>query len=199
MWTMNNVLGLVGLTLRSPQEGASSVLALSLPRPVVWQILLLITVVSVLLAQLTLAMLVSSTPSLAADMLFLSPFVAVMVHGGTIVLTVFAIFWIGRLFGGKGAFEETLALVTWLQFVFVLLQVVQTLAFLVDPTIADLLGLVAIGLFFWLLTNFVAVLHGFSSLGLVFAGIIGSAFAIALALVFLFTIIGLSMPGLENV
>ena len=58
----------------------------------------------------------------------------------------------------------------WLQFIMALLQAVQLVAVLILPLLAALLGLVGLGLFFWLLTGFVAELHGFRSPMQVFAG-----------------------------
>ena len=97
---------------------------------------------------------------------------------------------------GTGSFEEALLLITWMQFIFVVLQVVQSLAFIFFPVVAGLIGIVALGLFFWLLTNFIAVLHGFSSLGLVLVGIIGSAIGIVMGLSLVLAILGVTVPGI---
>jgi Yip1 domain len=111
-----------------------------------------------------------------------------------LVVMVFAVFWIGRAMGGTGSFEESILLVAWLQFVMVCLQVVQTGVLLVSTTIAEIFGLLGIVLFLWLLTNFVAVLHGFTSLFKVFVMILVSAFGIAFGLSILLTLIGVTMP-----
>jgi hypothetical protein len=83
-------------------------------------------------------------------------------------LAAHAIAYIGRLFGGVGGFDGALALVTWLQFIFLLVQLVQLVLLIVLPPIAAVVTILAIGLFFWLLVNFIAELHGFTSVGMVF-------------------------------
>lgn len=195
-WTFQNVMGLVGQTLRDPREGASTLLNYAPVRAVIWQMLLFVIVVSVLLAHATEALFSSATAEFVSGPFALSPFAAVAVQGGLLVLTVYAAYWIGKAFGGTGSFEEALLLITWMQFIFVVLQVVQSLAFIFFPVVAGLIGIVALGLFFWLLTNFIAVLHGFSSLGLVLVGIIGSAIGIVMGLSLVLAILGVTVPGI---
>ena len=96
--------------------------------------------------------------------------------------------------GGTGSFEETILIVAWLQFVMICLQVVQTGVLLLSTPVAEIFGLLGILLFLWLLTNFVAVLHGFSSLFQVFVMILVSAFGIAFGLSMILTLIGVTMP-----
>jgi uncharacterized membrane protein len=48
--------------------------------------------------------------------------------------------------------------------------------------LALVISLVSLVLFFWLLTSFIAELHGFASLGWTFAGMIGAFFGMTLAL-----------------
>ncbi|NCM97616.1 MAG: YIP1 family protein, partial [Rhodobacterales bacterium] len=83
-----------------------------------------------------------------------------------------------------GRFDEALILVVWLQFVLLGLQAVQLVAYAVAPLLADLIGLATVALFFWLLTNFVAELHGFKSLGLVFVGVLATLVVMVLGLAF---------------
>jgi hypothetical protein len=46
------------------------------------------------------------------------------------------------------------------------------------PPLAGLITIIAIALYIWLLVNFIAVLHGFTSLGMVFVATLMSAFAL---------------------
>ena len=111
-----------------------------------------------------------------------------------LVVMVFAIHWVGRALGGRGSLEESILLVSWLQFIMVCLQVVQTLSLLVLPVVASLLGVVGLVLFLWLLTNFVAVLHGFKSLAQVFVMILVSAFGLVFVATIVLSILGVPMP-----
>ncbi len=198
-WTFGNMLRLVGLTIRDPREGASTILSFAPAQTIIWQMLLLIVVVSIILGEIVAALVLGSGLDAAGTPFALSPFSAVFVHGGLLVLVVFAIHWIGRAFGGNGSFQESLLLMTWMQFIFVVLQVAQTIALLVLPIVAELIGIGALLVFFWLLTNFIAVIHGFRSLGMVFVGLILSAIGIVLGLSILLAVFGVSIPGIENV
>jgi len=104
-----------------------------------------------------------------------------------------AIHRIGRAFGGTGRFEEAMLLVIWLQFIFILVQLVQVLAFTLLPGLAAIITILALGLFFWLLTNFIAVLHGFTSLGMVFVATILSLIGIIFAMSLVLALLGVGM------
>jgi hypothetical protein len=62
-------------------------------------------------------------------------------------------------------------------------QVVQLLTLILFAPLAGLVNLAGLVLFFWLFTSFIAEVHGFSSRWAVLAGVIGSGFVIAFALV----------------
>jgi len=64
-------------------------------------------------------------------------------------------------------------------------------ALAVLPGLVGLIAVVSIGLFFWLLVNFIAVLHGFRSLGMVFLMTLASGSAIAFLLALVLTSLGL--------
>ncbi len=194
-WTLKDLLGLAVETIKNPREGASTILNFAPPREAIWYMLALVVVLSVILAQAT-ALLVSGGG--ANGPFALSPLMLGFVQGGLLLVMIYATFWIGRAFGGTGSFEETMLLVTWLQFILVCLQVAQTLAMVLLPPFAGLIGIAALFLFFWLLVNFVAILHGFASLGMVFAGIILSFFGIGFGLALILTLIGLT-PEMGNV
>jgi hypothetical protein len=75
--------------------------------------------------------------------------------------------------------------------VMVALQLVQFVAFLLSPALAGMIGLAGLVLFFWLMSSFIAELHGFASRGAVFVGIIGVIIATGLVLgVVLIAIVG---------
>ena len=101
----------------------------------------------------------------------------------------------GMISGATGA----LAVVTWLQVVLVCVQLVQTVALLLMPPLGLLIGWAALLLFLWMLTNFVAELHGFKSLGLVFVMILASSLGIVFVFSLVLTILGLGPTGGFNV
>ena len=181
-------------TVRSPREGAAWVMTFDIPRAERWLLLFLITVLSVILAHISGLLLFSQTDMFMGQILA-SPFISTILQMSVLVITVFLVFWMGRAMGGQGGFGDTILLVAWLQFIMGCLQVIQLIAMLTIPAFGSLLGVVGLVLFFWLLTNFVAELHGFQSLGQVFAMVIVGVIAIGFCMIFLFALIGVSITG----
>lgn len=195
-FTPNTVLNLVVQTIKAPQEGASTILSMGLTRDVLAQLLCFVVVVSVLTGQLGVFAMGGGLQDGAMTGPFLmSPLVATFVQFALLIVLITSVHVIGRALGGRGSFEESLALVTWLQFILLSLQVVQIVALLLFPLLGGLIGLLSILLFLWLLVNFIAVIHGFSSLGLVLVGVIISAFGILFAMSLILAMLGLSFPG----
>jgi len=184
-------------TLRNPRAGAARVLAENLPAPVLWTMLVTVVALSVVLGQGSLLVV---TGGAAADNPYLAnPLVMWGLQCALLFVMVHAIHHIGRAMGGQGVFEDTLALVVWLQFVMACLQVVQTAALFILPPVADIIGIVGLVVFMWLLTQFTAVAHGFTRLGMVFVMIILSAFGITFLLSIVLSMLGIVVPGDLNV
>ena len=179
-------------TVANPREGAETVLALGLPHRALWLSFALVIVLSMLLGDILY--LVADIPQggpLTGPM-GASPLVMGALQAGFLYLMAHAITMIGRMFGGTGRFEEALTLIVWLQFIFLCVQVVQLIALIALPPVAGLITILALGLFLWLLVNFIAALHGFTSLGLVFVMTILSAFALLFGLSLVMTMLGLT-------
>jgi hypothetical protein len=98
-----------------------------------------------------------------------------------------------RFFGGTGSFEESALLVIWLQFILICVQVIQIATLFVLPPLAGLITIIAIALYLWLLVNFIAVLHGFTSLGMVFVATLLSAFALLFVFSLILSVLGLGV------
>ncbi len=183
--TFSGLLKLALMTAQQPRLGARVVLGQNLPMAARWTALAFTAIASALSIHLTLALMPPSEAVLPG------PVMLAILQGGVMLVTAVAIHNIGRWRGGRGRFEDAVLLMAWLQFTMLCLQVVQMAVMLVAPLLADMIGLAGIVLFLWLLTAFVAELHGFSSLGAVFAGIMGTIFALALLLsVVLASVIG---------
>lgn len=179
-------------TVSNPREGAETILSLGLPRQALWLAFALVVVLSMILGDILY--LVAGVPQdgpLTGPMGG-SPVVMGLLQGAFLFMMTHAVTQIGRLFGGTGRFDEALALVVWLQFIFICVQIVQLIAVIVVPPVAGLITIFALGLFLWLLVNFIATLHGFTSLGLVFAMTIVSAFALLFTLSLILTMLGIT-------
>lgn len=172
---------LLVLTFRDPQEAMRRVLSLELGVQTIWTALFLISIVSVLLSKLFEGMLPADVTS-SASPLPSAPFVLVTVIWLAIVVLVLCIYFIGQAFGGKGNFEGALRTGVWLQTVMVVLQIGQLALFLISPIFAVLSAYVVMGVAIWLMVNFVTTLHGFQSKLHVLIGLIVSAFGVSFAL-----------------
>jgi hypothetical protein len=193
--TLNSLLAMAWRTVRNPREGATELLSLGVPREALWPALALVVVLSILFAQVT-SLLMTGQAGMGG--MPIGPAATGFIQLLLLVVMVFAIFWIGRAMGGSGSFEEAILLVAWLQFIMVCLQVLQAAALLILPPVAGLIGVAGLVLFLWLLTNFIAVLHGFSSLVQVFIMILVAAFGIAFGLSIILTLIGVTVPVVEG-
>lgn len=193
--SLNALVPMAWRTVKNPREGAAEVLSLGFPREAIWSALALVVVISIMLAFLGDLI----TPDMPGTRgMLLSPAAMGFIQLLLMLVMIFAVFWIGRAMGGTGSLEETALLVIWLQFIMICLQVAQTAALLVIPPLAGMIGVFGLVLFLWLLTNFIAVLHGFSSLIQVFIMILVAAFGIAFGLSIILTIIGISVPVVEG-
>lgn len=192
--TLSDLMRLAFESVRAPREGARQVQTVDLPRGARWQALIAVVIVSVLLSQAT-AFLAPAGSDILMGAMLANPIGATIVQLCLMVIMVFSVFWIGRAMGGHGSFDDTILLIAWMQFIMVGLQLVQTAALVLIPPLASLIGVLGLGLFFWLLTNFVAELHGFRSLFQVFLMIILSIIGIAFVLSLVLSIIGIAVPG----
>lgn len=182
---------LLRTTLADPREGARRVIALHLPQAARWQALFAVVALSVLFSHLT-ASLFGAEDALAG--FGGNPLVAAAVLAGFSVGMAAAIHAVGRAFGGRGRFADALILVAWLHAVGFALQVAQLVVMLVMPPLAQLVVIAVIALLFWLLTGFVAELHGFRSRAQVFMMILLALFILSFALAFVLASLGIAPP-----
>ncbi|WP_226782327.1 Yip1 family protein [Oceaniglobus trochenteri] len=196
MMNLTTLVPMAVQTVQNPRAIAERLMALNLGRAVLWQALALVVVISILLAEISNLALGTWTGG-GAPSLFISPLRMGLIQLSLLVMMVFAIFWVGRACGGTGRFQDGLVLVVWLQFIMACLQVIQTVALLIMPMLAWVVGVFGLILFLWLLTHFIAILHGFTSLAKTFLMIIGTSFGFAFGLSLILAVIGVSVPGME--
>lgn len=179
-------------SLRDPRAAARRIMAIDMPSSVRWEALALVVILSALVRQISILMM---TGELTAPGLLGTPLQSVAIQGAVLLVMVQAIYHVGRALGGTGGFGQTLTLVSWLQCVMIGVQVAQVVALTIIPPLAGLIGIAGMVLFLWLLTNFIAELHGFPSLGRVFAMILATAFALAFVVALVMGILGIQPPG----
>jgi hypothetical protein len=184
---MGNLLRMTRETVSNPREGAAQILALGLSGQALHIAFGLVIILSMLLGEIVVLI----SPPAPPEALNISPVSLGVVQAAFLFVITHAITWIGKWFGGTGQYTGALALIVWLQFIFLVVQLVQLAAMLIIPPLAGLITILAMGLFFWLLVNFIATLHGFTSLGLVFVATILSAFGIIFVLSLVLTLLGI--------
>jgi hypothetical protein len=173
---------LARLSLEDPRAATRRLLSLGVPLPARTVGLLLMAVASAVLMHLGFLILPVTDDPLAA-LLMQSPFQTAVIQWLILTVSVLLIHRIGRAWGGKGSLPDTLLVVVWLQVIMLGVQVLQLLALVLSPPLAGVLNLAGLVLFFWLMSSFVAELHGFGSRWAVLAGLLVTGFAVAVLLV----------------
>lgn len=181
------VSALVRLTLTRPRDAAERLIGMNVPDDARWLGFVLVVVLSVLLSHASL--------TLMGDAEYGGSLLNVAVMQSTILLaTVVAVQGVGRLFGGRGTFPDTLLLMAWLQFVMLVFQIVQMASLALMPPLFGLIVVLSLVAFLWMLTNFIMALHGFQSALKVVVSIIFTIFAMSFALAILLAVFGM-VPG----
>lgn len=191
-----NWQALVVDTLRDPAETGRQIIGWQVPRPVIYQALILVAALNALMAGVTEFIMPSpmQLPPLLAN-----PLSFFVVIAGGLVISAHLIYWAGRALGGQGDLSDVLVLMVWLQALRALAQVVVVVLALIAPGIAALfaLGVAIFGL--WLLLNFIKVSLNFATLGHAAGLLVAVMAGILLGLMLLITLTGVTDLGLSNV
>ena len=192
--TLGSLLRLARDTVSNPREGAATVLSFAPRRQALWLMFALVVVASLMMGEIVALVTVLPADGPMTGPFVQSPMALGLIQAAFLFLMIHAIYHVGRFFGGTGSLEEAALLVIWLQFIFICVQVIQIAAMLLLPPLAGIITILAVGLFFWLLVNFIAVLHGFTSLGLVFVVTLLSAFGMLIFLSLVLASLGVVVP-----
>ena len=166
-----NLLGLARITLQSPAQAVAFLRGLDLPMVARWSGFWFVAVMSAILVHLDMMLQPIVIEGFLAQFIG-NPFLTAVLQAGFLLLTVTACTQVGRLFGGTASFADTLLVLTWMQTLLIGLQILQIVLAIILPPLGNLLSLVTLVMTFWLMTHFVAALHGCRSHGLVFLGVI---------------------------
>ncbi|QBY00413.1 YIP1 family protein [Rhodophyticola sp. CCM32] len=188
--TLGALLRLARHTVANPREGAATMLSFAPSRQALWLMFALVVVLSTFFGAILGLLRIRGDDAVMA----FSPVFLGLTLGVILFVAMHAIYRIGRAFGGTGRFEETMLLVIWLQSILTCVLLLRILALLVLPWLEPILVLAELALLFWLLIHFIAVLHGFQSLGQVFVMVILSIIGIAFLAGVIFEILGVPIP-----
>ncbi|MBC9247166.1 YIP1 family protein [Paracoccus sp. 11-3] len=171
-------------TFRDPRGMAKWLIAQNFPIPARWIAVVLVAVVSALLSFFWQAILDARLPTenAAAASPLDYPLFTAAVQVAAIVISAAAMAFVGRLFGGKGRFEDAMVLTAWTEFVMIPVECVHLLLVLLLPSIASITGIAVVVLFFWLTVQFIMALHGFASAGKVALGMFATLLVLGLVL-----------------
>lgn len=174
--------------LREPRAAAADVIALAPPREALVPAMLLVTVISVLINAGAEA--VAPTPLGRIPHFQLTVFLLVL-----FVSFAFAVCKTGQVLGGIGTCSDSLLLAVFFQAIFVPAQVLQVFLMVVSPFLASLLALFLFGFGIWVNLNFIAALHGFSTLGKAVGVMLLASVVVALIMAIVAPIIGINLFG----
>lgn len=190
--TMSDWRQLAITSLSDPAQAARTLMAMRIPRDALWTGLFLVAVLNTILAGLSDILIHNPTPLPA---IFSVPVVYFAVVSGGLILTVYSIFWTGRMMSGKGTFEDVLVLMVWLQMLRVIVQAVTLVLFLVMPMFAALLVFAASLVGVYILVHFVNQAHQLGSIPRAAGVLIASVLLIVLGLTMLLSLVGGASMG----
>jgi len=187
-WNLPNLLSALRYSLQSPRDAIRQVIASEPPMTARWIALLLVAIASTFLMLLSLSLVPSDELPPAFVRAMGSPLSLAVIHLVMLFVSVQLLFRIGRFWHGRGSFADSLTVLIWFQIIMLVVQAVQLALQVLLPPFAPAAYFAGLVLFFWLLTNFVAELHGFASLSKTFFGIL-----VALAVLILLLVFGLAL------
>ena len=183
------VTSLVRETFANPRGAAARVLGMDVPDDGRWLAFVLVVVLSVALGQASV-LLMGEGEGVGGSLLFMAMF-----QSSVLLALVVAVHGLGRMAGGKGDFPDALLLITWLQFVMLIFQVVQIVALVAVPPAFGIVTILSLLVFLRTLAGFTMALHGFTSALKVMAGIIFAFFVLAMAIAMVLTMVGFAPAG----
>lgn len=192
MTPMMSFPALAVLTLRDPKEAAAQIMGMNLPRDVLLLAVALVAILNTILSSVS-DMIFPVPPPLNA--LVANPFVFFVIVAGGLLLTVYAIFWTGKMLGGEGEVADLLALIVWLQVLRSVAQVAVLVALIAAPFLAGFLVLIAGIATIWIFVNFVSAGLHLNSLLRAFVVVLLGGIALVIGLTMFLSAIGLSSMG----
>ena len=183
---------LILMTVTAPEKAARSILSVAWPRKAMWNSLVLIIALNAIIYSLQEMLF-----PLPSEVVFprLMPLVYFAVVLALQVVFIHTLQASCRWLGGQGTIDGLLAVVVWLQFLQLVLQLAMTVLFLVAPVLAGLLNLAVTFFGMLIFANFINEVHQLKSLWRAFGALMMASIIIALALSLLLGLTGPSFLG----
>ena len=183
---------LVLQSFTEPRKVAEYLISLDIDRRSLWLLLGLVSILSALVLSAVAA--VTPAPE-GVQTVSLSPWMAAVFVGFVMLAMVFALHYIGRWLGGTGSLDSTILLISWHQGITVAFQLLQLVLVLISPLLGSFANFAGIVFLFYILLQFIDVLHGYKSLWKSFGAFALSIVAMVIALSLLLPILGLPIAG----
>jgi hypothetical protein len=177
---LNTLWAEVRAAVQFPRHSARRVLDRNLAQKTAALALLVVAILTALVS--AFIGMIGQTTGAEGMMFALTPLNWALIQVSGMFFAAFVITVAGQWFGGTGTLAGSMAVLAWMQFILLLVQLAQLVITLLLPIFAQPIFLAVAMLSIWLMVNFVAELHGFSSLIKVFFGILGTGFALIMAL-----------------
>lgn len=151
---------MIQTSLRTPRTAADLIIAIELPRDVLWTALALVAVINTFMLYFLVQ--ITETP-VPIPGYFDRPMTLFFLNAGLMVVYIHAMFWAGLAIGGQGRLMDVLAVVVWFQALWLMAQVATVLISLAVPGLGALVsfGVAIWGL--WIFLNFLAAALNLSS------------------------------------
>ncbi|GHF56347.1 Yip1 family protein [Seohaeicola zhoushanensis] len=190
--TLDDARTLALQSVTDPAAAARAVLALKLPRAVLWQGLVLMAVLQAMIYAVS-------------DIAFPGPNTTRWIFGAPLqffaiallgmVLFVYALHFAGRMFDGHGSLEDVLAVMVWLNALRALVQVAMLVLSLTVPMLAIVLMLGATFVGLYITVHFIKQALRLNSLLNAFFVMLIASLVIGIALSILISVVGDPLPG----
>jgi hypothetical protein len=181
---LNTFFPIAAQAVREPREAASTLMSMGVPTAALWPAFGALVCLSVILSFL------SGGLEPAAGQASVGPLVLAVTSAVAGAASVFLVWKVGAAMDGTGRFEEALLLTVFLQGLIFAGQLVEFVLYLVMPALSGVFSIAIILLTFWINLNFIAALHGFSSLWRSFGVLLFASLGVALILIFLMSLLG---------
>jgi len=178
---------MVIMSITKPAEAARVLMAMQIPSQALWTGLALVAVLNT--ALFTLSNLLMPGPS-PLPAIFNSPILYLAIVMAGLTLTIYGLFFVGRLFGGKGSVADIMVLIVWMQALRVLAQAATLVLVMTVPFLAMIVVFAAALVGVYMLVHFVDQAHRFGSVGRAALVLIASVLAIVVGLSLIVTLIG---------
>ncbi|MEP3632858.1 MAG: Yip1 family protein [Shimia thalassica] len=182
-------------TLRNPTQAGELLCAMNLTREQGWAALFLACILNTLayFASITLF----PVPPEAMLPMMSTPVMVLVTLSSAMTVSVFALFWTGRMLDGKARFGDILTMIAWLQFLRVLLQLATIILMFIVPGIAYILVMAASLYGLWVLIHFLKVAHRFSSTGKAIVTLVLATLGMTMGLSLFLSVMGVAAIGIS--